>query len=91
MILQALHALYERKQDELPPEGFEQKEIPFLLVLNKDGSLIDLQDTRHKSGKKVDCAAIQGSQGQWTIGQECLADCQPALGSLRLCARLAEV
>jgi len=51
MILQALHALYERKQDELPPEGFEQKEIPFLLVLNKDGSLIDLQDTRHKSGK----------------------------------------
>lgn len=53
MILQALHALYERKQDELPPEGFEQKEIPFLLVLNNDGSLFDFQDTRHKSGKKL--------------------------------------
>lgn len=53
MILQALHDLYLRKQDELPPEGFEQKEIPFLIVLNEDGTFCDLQDTRSKSGKKL--------------------------------------
>ncbi|WP_298433968.1 type I-C CRISPR-associated protein Cas8c/Csd1 [Geobacter sp.] len=53
MILQALHGLYVRKQDELPPEGFEQKEIPFLIVLNGDGTFCDLQDTRNRSGKKL--------------------------------------
>ena len=53
MILQALYNLYIRKQDELPPEGFEQKEIPFLIVLNDDGSFCDLQDTRSQSGKKL--------------------------------------
>lgn len=53
MILQALHNLYLRKQDELPPEGFEQKEIPFLIVLNADGTFCDLQDTRSKIGKKL--------------------------------------
>ncbi|ABB31306.1 CRISPR-associated protein, Csd1 family [Geobacter metallireducens RCH3] len=53
MILQALHGLYVRKQDELPPEGFEQKEIPFLIVLNGDGTFGDFQDTRNRSGKKL--------------------------------------
>ncbi len=53
MILQALHDLYLRKQEELPPEGFEQKEIPFLIVLNEDGTFCDLQDTRSRSGKKL--------------------------------------
>lgn len=53
MILQALHSLYVRKQDELPPEGFEQKEIPFLIVLNGDGTFCDLQDTRSRVGKKL--------------------------------------
>lgn len=53
MILQALHNLYIRKQEDLPPEGFEQKEIPFLIVLNENGTFCDLQDTRSKSGKKL--------------------------------------
>lgn len=53
MILQALHGHYVRKQDELPPEGFEQKEIPFLIILNGDGTFVDLQDTRNRSGKKL--------------------------------------
>lgn len=53
MILQALHGLYVRKRDELPPEGFEQKGIPFLIVLNRAGMFCDLQDTRDKSGKKL--------------------------------------
>jgi len=53
MILQALHSLYMRKQDELPPEGFELKEIPFLIVINTTGDFIALQDTRTKVGKKL--------------------------------------
>lgn len=53
MILQALYNLYLRKQDELPPEGFEQKEIPFLIILDHTGNFVDLQDTRTPSGKKL--------------------------------------
>jgi len=53
MILQALHSLYMRKQEELPPEGFETKEIPFLIVINKTGDFVSLQDTRTKVGKKL--------------------------------------
>ncbi len=48
MILQALHALYNRKKDDLPPQGFESKEIPFLIVIDKNGQFIALQDTRTK-------------------------------------------
>jgi len=53
MILQALHTLYNRKKDDLPPPGFESKEIPFLIVIDKNGQFIALQDTRTKDGKKL--------------------------------------
>jgi CRISPR-associated protein Csd1 len=54
MILQALHKYYLRKQNDLAPEGFESKEIPFLLVINLSGQFLDLQDTRTPSfGKKL--------------------------------------
>lgn len=53
MILQALHALYFRKQDDLPPQGFESKEIPFLIIIDKTGKFVALQDTRTKVGKKL--------------------------------------
>lgn len=53
MILQALYGYYGRKQDELPHEGFEEKEIPFLLVIDVNGDFVDLQDTRTPSGKKL--------------------------------------
>lgn len=53
MILQALYALYLRKQNDLPPQGFELKEIPFLIIINMDGNFIALQDTRTKVGKKL--------------------------------------
>ncbi len=53
MILQALQSYYLRKQDELAPEGFEVKEIPFLIVVDYAGQFLDLQDTRTLlSGKK---------------------------------------
>lgn len=53
MILQALHALYYRRQDELPPQGFELKELPFLIVISKEGNFLSLQDTRTKVGEKL--------------------------------------
>nr|MBC8548375.1 type I-C CRISPR-associated protein Cas8c/Csd1 [Candidatus Brocadiales bacterium] len=53
MILQALSTYYHRKEDELPPEGFEQKEIPFLIIINQDGEFVNLQDTRSPSGKRL--------------------------------------
>lgn len=58
MILQALDAYYRRKQADpdpakrLPPYGFEEKEIPFILELARDGTLVQISDTRSGSGKK---------------------------------------
>lgn len=58
MILQALDTYYRRKQADpdparrLPAEGLEDKEIPFIAVIEADGVLFDLIDTRHVEGKK---------------------------------------
>jgi len=51
MILQALHDYYKRKPD-LPREGFEWKEIPFVIELNRTGEVIQIEDTRTPDGKK---------------------------------------
>lgn len=53
MILQALTSYYHRKEEELPTEGFEQKEIPFLIIINQKGEFINLQDTRTPFGKRL--------------------------------------
>jgi CRISPR-associated protein Csd1 len=53
MILQALAKYYHSKGDELPLEGFEQKEIPFLIIINQEGKFINLQDTRTHFGKRL--------------------------------------
>ena len=54
MILQSLNAYYERKSrsGELAPEGFEPKEIPFVLVIDGEGRLVQIDDTRSGDGKK---------------------------------------
>lgn len=58
MILQALDTYYLRKQadpdpaNRLPAFGFEDKEIPFLLELDTDGTLLNIVDTRSGSDKK---------------------------------------
>jgi len=55
MILQALVEYYQRllREDSgIAAEGFEQKEIPFLIVLDQHGQFISLQDTREGEGKK---------------------------------------
>ncbi|WP_432822001.1 type I-C CRISPR-associated protein Cas8c/Csd1 [Trichloromonas sp.] len=56
MILQALNGYYRRMAEavgaDVAPEGFEQKEIPFLIVLNLQGDCVGIQDTREGEGKK---------------------------------------
>jgi CRISPR-associated protein Csd1 len=55
MILQELVRYYERKSSadeaELAPEGFEYKEIPFVIVLDPDGRFRKIEDTRRPDGK----------------------------------------
>lgn len=55
MILQALAAYYERTVDaggDIASEGFQKQEVPFLIILNRNGKFVDLQDTRYNDGKK---------------------------------------
>jgi CRISPR-associated protein Csd1 len=57
MILQALKEYYDRKADDpdsdIAPEGFEKKEIPFVVVIDSSGKFVALEDTREKIGKKM--------------------------------------
>lgn len=55
MILHALTGYYQRKaaaNGNIAPEGFENKEIPFVIVLDKQGKFILLEDTREQQSKK---------------------------------------
>jgi CRISPR-associated protein Csd1 len=55
MILQALYEYYQRKaaiSDDVASEGFEWKEIPFVIVINDNGELVNIQNTTEKIGKK---------------------------------------
>lgn len=51
MILQALAKYYERIPNAAE-EGFQKQEIPFIIVLNRQGSFAGLVDTREGEGKK---------------------------------------
>jgi len=58
MILQALCEYYDRRQaagNPLPPIGFEEKEIPFVIVLTPEGKFVQLKDTREfqEKGKAI--------------------------------------
>ena len=55
MILQALKEYYDRKfsEGQMPPLGFEIKEIPFLIVIDAQGNFISLEDTREPEGKRM--------------------------------------
>lgn len=54
MILQSLNRCYERlnARGEIAPEGFESKEIPFVLVIDAQGNLVQIDDTRSGAGKQ---------------------------------------
>ena len=67
MILQALSDYYARKitdpQTGLAPEGFEPKAIPFILVLDADGRMLQLADRREGDGKKKTAKPVLVPQG----------------------------
>jgi CRISPR-associated protein Csd1 len=56
MILQALKDYYDRKAADpasgIAPEGWEWKEVSFIIVLNRQGSLLEIEDTREGEGNK---------------------------------------
>ncbi len=55
MILQALKEYYDRKASDpesgIAPEGFEIKAMPFLIVINDDGTFRNIEDTREGDGR----------------------------------------
>ena len=59
MILQELVRYYDRKSRDpdpaqrLPTPGLEDKEIPFIIELTRDGQVHQLVDTRSLQGKKL--------------------------------------
>ncbi|MDM7992818.1 MAG: type I-C CRISPR-associated protein Cas8c/Csd1 [Candidatus Fermentibacter sp.] len=68
MILQALKEYYDRKSsfqesegestsldrgDRIAPAGFEWKEIPWVIILDRDGLPLAIEDTRERRGKKL--------------------------------------
>lgn len=69
MILQALSEYYRRKIDDpdpakrLPAFGLEQKEIPFVLEIAADGTLVQLRDTRALVGTKKVGRSFRVPQG----------------------------
>lgn len=68
MILQALTEYYERKASDpesgIAPEGFEHKEIPFVLVLDRAGTLVNIEDTRQPFGKRLRAKSFLVPQGE---------------------------
>jgi CRISPR-associated protein Csd1 len=53
MILQSLCGYYQRKADlgEIAPFGLQYQEIPFVIVIDRNGNFIQIEDTREKKGK----------------------------------------
>jgi CRISPR-associated protein Csd1 len=69
MILQALHDYYQRKMADpdparrLPAFGLEDKEIPFIIELTRDGKLAAIKDMREIKGKKKVAASFLVPKG----------------------------
>jgi CRISPR-associated protein Csd1 len=68
MILQALKDYYDRKAADpdggIAPEGFEYKEIPFVVVLDRDGNFVQIEDTRSQIGKQLRAKAFLVPQSE---------------------------
>lgn len=67
MILQALKEYYDRKaadpDSDIAPEGWEKKEIPFIIVIDNNGMLVQIEDTREGDGKKKRARAFLVPKG----------------------------
>ncbi len=67
MILQALKEYYDRKaadpESGIAPVGWEKKEIPFIIVIDRDGKFVQIEDTREGDGKKKRARSFIVPQG----------------------------
>ena len=75
MILQALKEYYDRKaadpESGIAPLGWELKEIPYLIVLDREGRLVNVEDTQEKIGKKLRARTFMVPQSvKRTVGVE---------------------
>jgi len=70
VILHALKEYADRKGDALGSLGYEFRGIPFVIVLNPDGELVDFQDTRQKEGKKLKAKLFEVPQSQGRSGKD---------------------
>ena len=75
MILQALKEYYDRKAADpdsgIAALGWERKEIPYLIVLNREGRLVGVEDTQEKVGKKLRARSFMVPQSlKRTVGIE---------------------
>lgn len=56
MILQALYDYYQRKaadpSSHIAPEGWEWKEIPYVVLIDDDGYFVSIEDTREGEGRR---------------------------------------
>lgn len=56
MILQALYDYYQRKaadpSSHIAPEGWEWKEIPYVILINEDGTFAGIEETREGEGRR---------------------------------------
>lgn len=68
MILQALCDYYRRKSldpdSNTAPQGWEWKELPFLIVIDKEGNFKGFEDTREGEGKKKRAKPFLVPQGE---------------------------
>jgi len=57
MILHALCDYYQRRSSDtsrpIASDGYQFEEIPFIIILNVDGTIVEVEDTREKQGKKL--------------------------------------
>lgn len=54
MILHALNDYYNRKEKDLPPFGFEEKGIPYIIVINESGMFVNLEaNSEIEDGKQT--------------------------------------
>ena len=74
MILQALCDYYDRKardpDEALAPPGFEWKDIPFVILLQSDGTFLDIQDTREGTGRNRRAKSFLVPQGSKRSGSK---------------------
>ena len=75
MILQALREYYDRKaadpESGIAPLGWELKEIPYLIVRDREGRLVNVEDTQEKIGKKLRARTFMVPQSvKRTVGVE---------------------